>query len=169
MSTFSRRETIPLAIDDLSGFARALRASLDAPPSHQQMLGLIARAAGYRNYQQLRAQAEPKPKADPKQVARALRHFDEHGRLLRFPGRTAMQALCLASIWARIPPRQVFNEREISARIDLHCAFRDAAQIRRSMVENRMLTRTCDGARYSRIEHRPSPEALALIAALQKL
>ncbi|WP_353472296.1 DUF2087 domain-containing protein [Salipiger sp. H15] len=168
MSDSLKREYIPLAIDDLSGFARALRAELDAPPSHQEMLGLIAKAAGYRNYQHLRAVVAPAPKADPKHVARALRHFDGQGLLLRFPGRTAMQALCLWPLWARIPPRQSFTERGISARIDALSAFRDAAQIRRSMVENRMLDRTADGAVYTRVETRPPAEALALIAALAR-
>ncbi|WP_226621429.1 DUF2087 domain-containing protein [Alloyangia pacifica] len=163
------REAIPLAIDDLSQFARALRAGLETAPSHQQMLGLIAKAAGYRNYQHLRAQTEPAPRPDLRQVSRALRHFDGQGRLLRFPGRTAMQALCLWPLWARIPPRQSFTEREISARIDTLCAFRDAAQIRRTMVENRMLERTRDGAVYTRIETRPSADALALIAALGRV
>ncbi|WP_159099572.1 DUF2087 domain-containing protein [Alloyangia pacifica] len=45
-------------------------------------------------------------------------------------------------------------------------AFRDAAQIRRTMVENRMLERTRHEAVYTRIEARPSADALALIAAL---
>ncbi|MBE9635810.1 DUF2087 domain-containing protein [Salipiger pacificus] len=162
-----KRDTIPLAIDDLSGFARALRAGLEAAPSHQQMLGLIARAAGYRNYQHLRAKVTPAPKADPQLVSRALRHFDGQGLLLRFPGRTAIQGLCLWALWARIPPRTAFTEREISARLDALCAFRDAAQVRRSMVENRMLERTRDGAVYLRVETRPSAEALALISALR--
>ncbi|SDG25423.1 DUF2087 domain-containing protein [Alloyangia pacifica] len=169
MSHSPNRETIPLAIDDLSGFARALRAGLEAPPSHQQMLGLIAKAAGYRNFQHLRAGIVPAPKADVKAVSRALRHFDGQGLLLRFPGRTVMQALCLWPLWARIPPRQPFTEREISARIDALCTFRDAAQIRRTMVENRMLDRTRDGSVYTRVERRPSAEALALIAALGRL
>lgn len=166
MRDAQKRNSIPLSIDDLSGFARRLRAGLETPPSHQQMLGLIARAAGYRNYQHLRAQTPTAPRADPKRVSRALRHFDGQGRLLRFPGRTAMQALCLWPLWARIEPVKTFDEREISAQIDAFCAFRDAAQIRRTMVENRMLERTRDGAVYTRIEARPGADALALIAAL---
>ena len=49
------RDVISLQIDDLSHFARSLRAGLANPPSHLEMLGHIARAAGYRNYQHLRA------------------------------------------------------------------------------------------------------------------
>ncbi|NDV52476.1 MULTISPECIES: hypothetical protein [unclassified Salipiger] len=54
----------PLSIDDLSGFPRRLRAGLETLPSYQQMLGLIARAAGYRNYPHLRAQTTTAPRAD---------------------------------------------------------------------------------------------------------
>ncbi|MCR8547346.1 DUF2087 domain-containing protein [Salipiger sp. P9] len=160
------RDVISLHIDDLSQFARSLRAGLDHPPSHLEMLGQIARAAGYRNYQHLRAASTPAPKADGKRVERALRHFDGQGRLLRFPGRTQMQWLCLWPLWAHLPARQEMSEREISLRIDALSGFRDAAQLRRSMVEAGLLTRTADGSVYRRIEQAPPPEARALIAEL---
>ena len=41
-----------------------LFAGLETLPSYQQMLGLIARAAGYRNYPHLRAQTTTAPRAD---------------------------------------------------------------------------------------------------------
>lgn len=160
------RDTIQLTIPDLSRFAKALRAELETPPSHLETLGLLARAAGYRNYQHLRAAHEPAPLADQKRVARALAHFDGQGQLMRWPGKTQIQALCLWAIWAQIPARESFSERQISTRIDACCLFKDAAQIRRSMIENRMLTRTLDGAVYTRLEQAPSPEGKALIAQL---
>ncbi|APZ54342.1 DUF2087 domain-containing protein [Salipiger abyssi] len=160
------RDVISLTIDDLSHFARSLRAGLASPPSHLEMLGQIARAAGYRNYQHLRASHAPAPQADRKRVERALRHFDGQGRLMRFPGRTRMQWLCLWPLWARLPARHEMSERQISARIDALTGFRDAAQLRRSMVEAGLVTRTVDGAVYLRREQAPPPEARALIAAV---
>lgn len=73
------RETITLEIKDLTQFARSLRAELPHKPSHVETLGLVARAAGYRNFQHLRARNAPKPVADEKLVARALEHFDDKG------------------------------------------------------------------------------------------
>ena len=88
------RQPIPLSIDDLARFARALAGELgDGAPSHQRLLHLLARTAGYRNHQELAADAgahgqlDPpvvtEAAFDPKRVERALNHFDEHGMLIR--------------------------------------------------------------------------------------
>lgn len=160
------RDVIPLKIDDLSDFARNLRAGLDRPPSHLEMLGHIARAAGFRNYQHLRAASQPGPKADARLVERALRHFDAEGRLTRFPGRTQVQALCLWALWAQLPARQEMSERAISLRLDTMCRFRDAAQLRRSLAEHGLVTRERDGSRYLRREGPVPPDPRAVIAAV---
>lgn len=125
---------------------------------------MVAKSLGYRNYQHLRAVAgdQPAPAVDSKQVARALRHYDQ-GRFARWPGKTGVQALCLWPIWAALPARAILSEREISAMIDAQCLFRDPAQIRRSMVEHGLLQRTRDGAQYTRIEQSPPAEAQELI------
>ncbi|MDU8911487.1 DUF2087 domain-containing protein [Aestuariicoccus sp. MJ-SS9] len=161
------RDLVSLTIDDLSHFAKTLRAQLDAPPSHLQLLGMVARAAGYRNFQHLRAAQTPVPAFDRTRVSRALRHFDAEGRLLRWPSRNAMQNLCLWPIWAALPARETMTERQISARIDALTAFRDAAQIRRALVEFGMVTRNIDGSVYCRREQVPPPEALAVIRGLR--
>ena len=58
------RETIPLVVRDLGAFTRALGRSLaeryalrPEPPGHVELLNLLARAAGHRSYQGLRAAA----------------------------------------------------------------------------------------------------------------
>lgn len=160
------RDVIPLTIPDLSQFARRLHGGLETPPSHLELLGQIARAAGYRNYQHLRAHSTPAPEIDRKLLARALREFGPDGRLVRFPSRNRMQLLCLWPIWAQLPAREPMTERQISTRIDTLCAFRDAAQIRRTLIEGALVTRTTDGSVYLRREQAPPPEARALIAEL---
>ncbi|MGH1413126.1 MAG: DUF2087 domain-containing protein [Pelagimonas sp.] len=160
------RETITLEIKDLKKFAQILRTELPHKPSHVETLSLVARAAGYRNFQHLRAQNTPQPQADAKLVARAHEHFDPQGQLIRWPGKTRIQALCLWVLWARLPARAVMTERQISARIDDMTLFHDAAQIRRGMVEHRLVGRNLDGSAYERIEQAPPPEARALIAKL---
>lgn len=58
------RDYLPLQCDDLSSFAKSLRAQLAehlgpeaSVPGHVQMLNMLARAAGHRNVQALKAQA----------------------------------------------------------------------------------------------------------------
>ena len=52
------RTFLPFAVDDISALARSLRDQLAArtePPGHVEMLNMLARAAGDRNFQQFRA------------------------------------------------------------------------------------------------------------------
>ena len=74
------REAIALSIPDLSDFARRLGRDLEAAdprPGHLSLLNMIARAAGFRNYQHLRGGAarslptppEPPVPSDPKKLA----------------------------------------------------------------------------------------------------
>jgi len=164
------RDPLALVIPDLSQFAKRLREEFPDAPSHLETLGLIARAAGYRNYQHLKARLEEAPveAPDTRAVTRAARFFDEKRRFAEWPAKTGVQALCLWVIWAQLPPDQELTEREISARIHDLCSFRDAAQIRRAMIEHKMLCRTTDGQVYQRIEQKPSPEGRALISRILK-
>ncbi|MFD1343617.1 DUF2087 domain-containing protein, partial [Litorisediminicola beolgyonensis] len=71
------RQPVSLTIPDLSRFARSLRGGLAQPPGQQETLNLLARAAGFRNFQHLSArQRGAPPPADAEAVARALRAFD---------------------------------------------------------------------------------------------
>lgn len=49
------KTTIPLPIADLSAYARSLAKLLDPAPSHLSLLNTLAKAAGFRNFQHLRA------------------------------------------------------------------------------------------------------------------
>ncbi|MGP6088831.1 DUF2087 domain-containing protein [Antarctobacter jejuensis] len=164
------KNPLSLTIADLSGFAKSLRAGLEQPPSHLEMLGLIARAAGFRNYQHLRARLAETPAepVDDRAVTRAARFFDAEGLFTDWPGKTGVQHLCLWVIWAQIPAGPRWSEREISQRIDDLCRFRDAAQIRRAMIGQGLLTGACDGSDYARVERRPPAEARALIARVRQ-
>jgi hypothetical protein len=58
------RTLLPLSVADISVFAKSLKAGLDerhvkgdGPPSHLELLNLLARAAGLRNFQTLKASA----------------------------------------------------------------------------------------------------------------
>ena len=174
------RTAIPLRVDDLSPFAKTLRQSLsqhEGTPTHVELLNLIAKAAGFANYQhlrtdaeaadRLRAAAEPGPRADLNQVEKVVRYFDKDGVLTSWPSRLALQTLSQWVFWSRIPRGEVFTEREISDLIRDWHAFGDHPLIRRAMVDAKMLERTVDGREYRRIERAPPAELEPLLAHLE--
>ena len=169
---------VPFAAADITTLARSLRdqlTRLDHAPSHVEMLNMLARANGHANFQHLRADAaaqsrlttsRPDEPIDHARIEKVIRHFDAVGTMIRWPSKTNHQTLCLWVIWSRIPAEQRFSEREINQFIiDAH-SFGDHALLRRSMVDARMLARTPDGRLYWRIEKKPDPDALALLAAV---
>src|SRR3954462_8577201 len=112
---------------DISALARSLRdqlIKLGETPSHVQLLNMLARAVGHRNFQHFRAGAKPEAvpgspetsplsPADERRIARAAGFFDAQQRLVSWPAKTNLQQLGLWTMWARLPPRQVFTEIEI--------------------------------------------------------
>lgn len=173
------RPKIPLPVADVSAFARALAAQLDPAPPHQSLLNMLARAAGLRNFQALRALAPLPPPApapadlspdppepEPPAVARMRVHYDAEGRLLRWPARRAQQVLALWVIWARLPRGESMTERQVGARIAALHLFGDIALLRRDLVDSGLMTRTRDGRDYRRVDRDPPAEAAALIRAL---
>lgn len=171
------RLALPLEIADLSAFARSLRDQIDPlehKPSHVELLNMLCRAAGFRNYQHFRADAgarqrlsaprEVKPVPNHPLIEKVTRHFDEEGRLLRWPSKAPHLELCLWALWARIPSDLVLTEREISDLLNRWHVFGDPALLRRAMFEAGLVDRTPDGRRYRRIEQKPPVELGVLLA-----
>ena len=167
------RTAFPLEVKDLSAFARTLReqlVALDHAPGHVELLNLCCRAAGFKNYQHFRAQAEatqPPPTADLDKVEKVARYFDAEGRMASWPARQAHQELCYWVMWSRLPAGAVFTEREISARLNGWHTFGDAALLRRGMYELRLVSRTQDGREYRRIEQKPPAELSPLLVRIR--
>nr|WP_222858666.1 DUF2087 domain-containing protein [Rhizobium mesosinicum] len=163
-----------MEIADLSAFAKSLRKQIGAladKPSHVEMLNLLTRAAGYRNYQHFRSVAhsaevlkewilkpDPEPLPDEERVQKASRHFDGNGRLIRWPGRRTLQELCLWFLWSEIPADTELTEREISDLVSRLHLFGDAALLRRELFDFGLVHRTRDGRQYRRIEKEPPAE-----------
>ena len=171
------RLALPFEVADLSAFARSLRTQLDTlerKPSHVELLNMLCRAAGFRNYQHFRADSEArqrlaapredKPIPDHSLVEKVARHFDGEGRLLRWPSKAPHLKLCLWVLWSRIPSDRVLTEREINDLLNLWHVFGDHAVLRRAMFEAGLVDRTQDGRRYRRIEQKPPVELSALLA-----
>jgi hypothetical protein len=174
------RVQIPFVVDDISALARSLSRQLaDAGSSaaHTELLNMLARSAGFRNFQHYRAQhdahaalerpaAPPPPEVNLARLRRVIRAFGPDGTLLRWPSKLSEQTLCTWVMWSRVPPHRTFTERELNGILaELH-AFGDHALIRRELVNHRLMTRPADCSAYQRIEREPPPEALALIRHL---
>lgn len=188
------RTILPMDVADLSAFAKTLRneiSRLDHTPSHVEMLNLLCRARGYRNYQHFRAQQEPsqtaaqpvkmatvalvatmpavqdEPQADEMRVMRTLRVFDGEGRIIRWPTKRSQQELCLWVLWSKIPAARSFSEREIGDVLNTLHLFADAALLRRDLFDLGLVTRKRDGSDYRRIERKPPPELTLLLSKLK--
>lgn len=172
------RELVPLRTDDLSAFTRALAEELGADaPSHLSLMNMVARAAGFRNYQHLRASARsherleqpvPEPIAvDHSRVERTLNHFDDAGRLVRWPSRVGIQKLAVWVFWADLPSGEVMTEAEVNDRFADGHLFADPATLRRMLVGLGLAERERDGSAYRRVELAPSAEAADLITRVR--
>jgi len=104
------------------------------------MLHLLARAAGCRNHQTLRAAA---PNAAKAAIATPAP--------LSVPVKPAVQKFCLWALWARLLARESLGERQISACLNALRGFGDAAMLRRDLVGLGLLSRTLDGSAYLHI------------------
>lgn len=169
--------SVPFVSADMSGLARSLRAQLGErlyPPSHVDLLNMLARALGYRNHQHLRAQAQTRsqaatdtppasPPSDTRLAERVARQFDGFGQLIRLPARPSHQTLALWPFWADLPPHRDLSEAEVNSVLRDRHLFGDQATLRRMMVSAGLVSRTADGRVYRRVERKPPPDALLLI------
>lgn len=173
------RTVFPLVAKDVSLLARSLTRELEAretKPSHVEMLNILARSAGYRNFQHLRAESNaqdrlqqlpiPPEPVEHGRVLRVSRHFDARAVLLRWPKKASERQLCLWVLWSIIPSGRCFSEAEINDILTVGHVFGDHALLRRALCDNDMMSRTIDCREYRRREQRPPTEALALIRHL---
>jgi hypothetical protein len=183
----SSREITPLVAPDISAFAKSLRAQLATRldggaglPGHVEMLNLLARAAGHRNVQALKAAAAvPPPAAAPHRwhgprhpgltptADRVLRLMDAQARLLRWPAKRPEQVLALWCVWMAFDGKRRYSEREVNEVLNAHHAFGDHCLLRRELVEAKLLARTPGGEQYRKLPARPDDETAALLRAVR--
>lgn len=173
------RQRLPYHAPDISALAKSLARQLDDSserPGHVEMLNLLARAVGFRNYQALRAshQAEARlsravegeAMVDFRRVEQWRRYFDESGRLHRWPKKHSHREACLWVMWSRLPARQCWSETEVNERLRSQERLGDHLLLRRALVDGGWLVRTDDGGEYRRVERRPPAELRALLSFL---
>ena len=188
LETRMTRQAFRFAVPDMTAFARALGRSLaerqlrkPEPPGHVELLNLLARAAGRRNIQALRAAAEtsasaaaePAPRLrSPTPVAplsdnarKALGQFDEQGRLVRWPVKFAVQRLVMWTMWTRFDAKRLYTEKEVNAILRQANAFGDHVTLRRELINHRLMSRKSDCSEYRKLTARPDEETRALLRA----
>ncbi len=169
------KQSIPLYAVDISQFSRSLAKQLgqdDAHISHLSLMNMLARAAGFRNFQHMRAAHKTGQKMadgaesaqiDHGLVARCLQHIDAQGVMRNWPSRQKVRNVCVWLFWAQLPKGVVMSEKLVNSILNQHHVFGDAALLRRMMVGLGMVTRNRDGSDYQRVEQKPPAEALELI------
>lgn len=201
-STSARsRQTVALQTADASALAKALRSQLatyaeaqgatanQVVPSHLALLNMLARAAGHRNYQALKAQPSPalvvRPSAATKAptptpaavepgtqplsagAAKALTQFDELGRLARWPHKFSVQRIAMWGLWLRFDSGRTYTEREVNDILKAWTTYGDHVTPRRELVEMGLLARKSDCSAYWKEPQRPSDEIRAVLQALR--
>jgi hypothetical protein len=173
------KHTIPLLAEDISYFTRILAQQLkDAahPPAHLSLMNMLSRAAGFRNFQHLRAAhaagarlavSQDPENIDHQLVEKTLHQFDALGRMKHWPSRRKIQELGLWAFWARLPARTTLQEHDVNAVLRAEHLFGDPAILRRSLVGLGLVTRNRDGSDYRRCEQKLPAEARALIRILE--
>ena len=174
------REAVSFVVPDLSTFARSLARALAErreakPPSHVETLNLIARAAGHRNVQALRASLEApavklagddrSPVPLSPNARKVLNQFDSRGRLVRWPAKLSVQRLAMWLLWMRFESRRVYTEKEVNAVLMAANAFGDHVTLRRELINHRLLARKSDCSEYRKLPARPDAEARSLLSA----
>ena len=173
------KQPIPLLAEDISHFSRMLAQQLNETterPSHLSLMNMLSRAAGFRNYQHLRAAhsagerlavSEVREAIDHKLVEKALHQFDDEGRMKQWPSRRKLQEICLWVLWSRLPAAVTMQERDVNAVLCDEHLFGDPAILRRSLFGLGLVTRNRDGSDYRRCEQKPPAEARSLIRILE--
>ncbi|MDD5332786.1 MAG: DUF2087 domain-containing protein [Rhodoferax sp.] len=186
------RLLVPLATPDVSAFGKTLKNLLDqrhaagkAPPSHVELLNLLARAVGLRNFATLKKTALAAPaaavpgdvpvaaqKGDALDLStlsttarKALLQFDAAGRLVRLPNKLSVQQMTMWALWTQFVAHRRYTEKEVNAISNAFHTFGDQATLRRELVNMKLLGRKSDCSEYWKEPQRPAPEVQAFLRA----
>lgn len=162
------RELLSFGVADVSSLAKSLKKELEGNPnpSHLEIMNMLARGAGFQNFQHFRAgqvnlepsmAAEILPQDDEientkSELKKVTKFFDKNLVVTKWPIKESSRKILLWYFWSRIPYEITFNEISISRLLDALHSFGDAAVIRRYLVSYGFMERSKDGAKYKRLE-----------------
>ena len=181
------RQLVPLHAPDISALAKSLKTQLDARPAdakpgpgHLELLNMLARAAGHRNFQSFKV-APPPPEAAPApavvpvdlttlppMVRKTQMQFDAAGRLVRLPNKFSVQQLAMWAMWSRFVVRRQYTEKEVNLILNAHHTFGDPATLRRELVNMKLMGRKSDCSQYWKVPQRASEEVRGFLKALRQ-
>jgi len=143
---------VSLFIDDLSQYSKTLSKLWPADkPSHLELLNLLAKSAGFKNYQHLKdGHTETASKPLGPHVKRWLRLFNSDQQALRWPSKQQDRLAIVWTIAHRLPTFSGWTEKEVNNAIMPLIQFQDHVAIRRELIELGILGRTNDGRKYWR-------------------
>ena len=184
------KEVFSLQVADVSAFVRSLgqalhqrHATQPEPPGQLELLNLIARTQGQRNWSALRvalrqqrmtaahavsgaatqtARSAEKLSAN---AAKALAQFDAEGRLIRWPVKYSVQKLVMWVLWTRFDAKRVYTEPEVNAVLKAANAFSDHVTLRRELINHKLMSRKSDCTDYRKLPARPDDETRVLLTA----
>ena len=189
------RLLVPLSAPDVSAFTKTLKSFLDerhadgkAPPSHVELLNLLARAAGMRNFATLKKVVPAAPPSEEVQptrmtsennesvdtvnlasmsatVRKALIQFDDTGRLVRLPNKLSVQQMTMWALWTKFAANRKYTEKEVNAIVNGFHTFGDQATLRRELVNMKLLGRKSDCSEYWKEPHHPNDEVQDFLRA----
>jgi hypothetical protein len=178
------RSLVPFAAPDVSALAKTLKSALDerhgagrSPPTHVELLNLLARAVGLRNFATLKATSEaiPAPAAAPvapdglgtmsPTARKALLQFDQGRRLVRLPNKFSVQQMVMWALWTHFAARRTYTEKQVNAVLNAHHSFGDPATLRRELVNMKLLARKPDCSEYWKEARRPDAEVRGFLHA----
>jgi hypothetical protein len=183
MEIVMSRELIALSVADASAFSKSLRTQLHSRfeakqglPGHVELLNMLSRAAGFRNFQTLKAAHVPPvlhaSKNSPvlsEAARKALGQFDAQGRLVRLPVKYSLQQMVMWALWLHIPARRVMHEREVNEILKQWNTFGDHVTPRREMINMKLMARKDDCSEYRKLPARPTAEVAAFLKAYRSL
>lgn len=173
------KSSLSFQVEDISQLAKSLKKSAgqgDMSPSHVEWLNILARAAGFRNYQHFKANHDAEKRLAATQtiepidhvlIEHTLRHIDEEARLVRWPSRPTQRNLCLWWLWSLFPANAALTEKEVNALLKARNSFEDHALLRRALVDGGFVARTPDGTAYRRKEMPPTATARTFLALMK--
>ncbi len=187
------KDMFTLQIADVSAFARTLGRALSArhaskpePPGQVELLNLIARTQGQRNWSALRLALRQRPVSQPvsqlvhqavdaaalapaapltDNARKALAQFDQRGRLMRWPVKYSVQKLVMWVLWTRFDAKRSYTEPEVNAILKAANLFFDHATLRRELINHSLMSRQSDCTDYRKLPLRPDDETRALLTA----
>jgi len=189
------RLLVPFATPDISAFTKKLKNLLDErqaegkpAPSHLELLNLLARAAGMRNFATLTksvqnahlvetgkmnaaliAKSAPTESVNPSPlsatVRKALLQFDGAGKLVRLPNKLSVQQMTMWALWTQFVANRKYSEKEVNAIVNGFHTFGDQATLRRELINMNLLGRKSDCSEYWKEPNRPTEEVQDFLRA----